>query len=179
MIFAGADTTSTCTSAQHRFYSVVRFANLPITAKTDAMCHQATLFEQTVELFPWDRFDRLVRQHDADKDQQGFTSRHLFIALLAAALRALIAALAPNKGALRLLGGKAPARRTLSDAMRDRPAALFFDLIQELLRHGGHRKARQALREAVRLIDATHLGLRKRMLCWLGRTRAMGPPSCT
>jgi len=139
------------------------------------MRHQATVFEQTVELFCWDRFERLVHQHGADEDQRGFTSRHPFLALLAAALgghgglRSLITALAPNSGALRLLGGKAPARSTLSDAMRDRPAALFFDLLQELLGQGGsHRKARQALREAVRLIDATHLGLGKRMLRWLG-----------
>lgn len=138
------------------------------------MRHQATLFEQTVELFPWDRFDRLVRQHKADNDQRGFTSRHQFLALLAAALgghaglRPLIAALAPNSGALRLLGGKVPARSTLSDAMRARPAALFFDLLQELLRQVVHRKARKALREAVRLIDATHLGVHKRMLRWLG-----------
>lgn len=138
------------------------------------MRHQPSLFEQAVELFCWDRFDRLVRQHAADADQRGFTSRKQFLALLAAALgghgglRPLIAALAPNSGALRLLGGQAPARSTLSDAMRERPAALFFDLLQSLLVHGGHRKLRQALREAVRLIDATHLGLGKRMQHWLG-----------
>jgi hypothetical protein len=132
------------------------------------------LFEQTVELFPWDRFDRLVRKNDADRDQRGFTSRKQFLALLATALgghaglRPTIAALAPNSGALRLLGGKAPARSTLSEAMRNRPATLFFDLLLELLCHAGPRKARQALREAVRLIDATHLGLGQRMRRWLG-----------
>ena len=138
------------------------------------MRHQATVFEQTVEHFPWDRFDRLVRQHGADDDQRGFTSRHQFLALLAEALgghgglRKMIAALAPNSGALRLLGGKAPARSTLLDAMRYRPADLFFDLLQELLRHGSYRKMRQSLREAVRLIDATHLGLGRRMERWFG-----------
>jgi len=136
------------------------------------MRHQATLFEQTVSHFCWDRFDRLVRQHGADAAQRGFTSRHHFLVLLAEALgghgslRKLIAALAPNGGALRLLGGKAPARSTLSDAMRDRPAELFFDLLQELLCHAGHRRMRQALREAVRLIDATHLSLGTRMKRW-------------
>jgi hypothetical protein len=148
------------------------FANVPTAERADAMRHQPTLFEQTVEHFCWDRFDRLVRRHGADDAQRGFTSRHHFLTLLAEALgcfgslRKLIAALAPNNGALRLLGGKAPARSTLSDAMRDRPAALFFDLLQELLCYASHRKMRQALREAVRLIDATHLGLGARMERW-------------
>lgn len=138
------------------------------------MRHQATVFEQTVEHFCWDRFDRLVRRHGADDAQRGFNSRRHFLALLAEALgghgglRKLIAALTPNGGALRLLGGSAPARTTLSDAMRERPAALFFDLLQELLCHASYRKMRQSLREAVRLIDATHLGLGKRMQRWFG-----------
>lgn len=138
------------------------------------MRHQATVFEQTAKHFCWDRFDRLVRQHAADDDQRGFTSRHQFLVLMAEALgghgglRKLVAALAPNSGALRLLGGKAPARSTLSDAMRERPAELFFDLLQELLCYGRYRTMRQSLREAVRLIDATHLGLGKRMQRWFG-----------
>jgi hypothetical protein len=116
----------------------------------------------------------LVREHGADDDQRGFTSRHQFIALLAEALgghgglRKLVASLAPNSGALRLLGGKAPARSTLSDAMRNRPAELFFDLFQALLCHASYRQLRQSLREAVRLIDATHLDLGKRMKRWFG-----------
>src|SRR5579875_1906690 len=138
------------------------------------MRHQATVLEQTVEHFCWDRFDRLVRQHRADEAQRGFTSRHQFFALLAEALgghgglRKLVASLAPNSGALRLLGGKAPARSTLSDAMRNRPAALFYDLFQALLCHASYRKMRQSLREAVRLIDATHLDLGQRMKRWFG-----------
>ena len=98
------------------------------------MRNYATLFEQTVQYFCWDRFDRLVRKHGADEDQRGFTSRKQFLALLAAALgghqglRPLVAALGPNSPALAQLGGKAPARSTLSDAMRDRPAELFFEL---------------------------------------------------
>lgn len=138
------------------------------------MPRQATLFYQIVQQFCWDRFDRLVRKHGADDRQRGFTSREHFLALLGAALgghiglRPLVAALAPNGSALRELRGKPPARSTLADAMRDRPAELFFDLLQELLCHGASREARKALREAVRLIDATHLGLGKRMQRWLG-----------
>jgi hypothetical protein len=82
-------------------------------------------------------------------------------------LRSLVAALAPNSGALRLLGGKAPARSTLAEATRTRPADLFVDLLQELIAQL-NRPARRALRGAVRLIDATYLGLGPRMQRWLG-----------
>jgi hypothetical protein len=137
------------------------------------MRHQATLFEQVVEHFPWQRFDHYVRKHNADRRQRSFTSRQHFLALLAGTLggqhglRALVAALAPNSGALRLLGGKAPARSTLAEATRTRPADLFVDLLQELIAQL-NRPARRALRGAVRLIDATYLGLGPRMQRWLG-----------
>jgi hypothetical protein len=137
------------------------------------MRHKATVLEQIVQQFPWSRFDRHVRTCGADDRQRGFTSRQQFIAMLAASLgdhqglRPAVAALAPNAGALRLLGGKAPARSTLSDAMRDRPAELFIELLRELIGHL-NRTLRRTIRSAVRLIDATHLNLGRRMQHWLG-----------
>jgi hypothetical protein len=77
------------------------------------MRQKATVFEQVVQQFPWQHFDRLVREHGADNTQRGFTSRKHFLALLAGALggqqglRPTVAGLAPNSGALRPLGGKA------------------------------------------------------------------------
>lgn len=133
----------------------------------------ATLFEQVVEAFPWPRFDHYVRKHEADGSQRDFTSRQHFLALLAGTLgghhglRAMVAALAPNSGALRLLGGKAPARSTLADATRERPAELFVDLLRELIAHL-KRPMRRALKAAVRLVDATYLGVGRRMRHWLG-----------
>jgi hypothetical protein len=79
----------------------------------------------------------------------------------------LVTTLAPHNGALRLLGGKAPARSTLADATRTRPAELFIDLLHELIGHA-NRTLRRALRGVVRLIDATHLGLGPRMRRWFG-----------
>lgn len=137
------------------------------------MRHKATVFEQIVQRFPWHRFEHHVRQHGADDEQRGFNSRKQFLALLAGSLgghqglRAVIAALAPNSGALRLLGGKAPPRSTLADAMRDRPAELFIDLLRELIGHLS-RTIRRTIKAAVRLIDATHLDLGRRMQHWLG-----------
>ena len=137
------------------------------------MRHKATVFEQIVQQFPWHRFEHHVRQHGTDDDQRGFTSRQQFLAMLAGSLgghqglRPVIAALAPNSGALRLLGGKAPARSTLSDAVRARPAELFFDLLRELIGQLS-RTLRRVIKAAVRLIDATQLNVGQRMQHWLG-----------
>ena len=136
------------------------------------MRHQPTLFEQFVQRFPWDRFDRLARRHRLDR-YDDFTARKHFLALLGGSLsgqhglRATTTALAPNNGALRLLGGKAPARSTLAEANRNRPAEFFIDLLHELIGHLNHA-FRRTLRTALRLIDATHLGLGKRMQRWFG-----------
>jgi len=136
------------------------------------MRHQATLFEQIVQQFPWDCFDRLARQHRVDH-YEDFTPRKHFLALLGGVLsgqqglRATTTALMPNNGALRLLGGTAPARSTLSDANRNRPAELFIDLLHSLLGHL-NRRLRRDLKTAVRLIDATHLALGQRMKRWFG-----------
>ncbi len=137
------------------------------------MRHKATVLEQVIQHFPWHRFEHHVRRHGADDSQRGFNSRKQFLTMLAGSLgghqglRPVVTALAPNSGALRLLGGKAPARSTLSDAMRDRPAELFIDLLQELIGHLS-RTMRRAIKAAVRLIDATHLDVGRRMQHWLG-----------
>jgi hypothetical protein len=149
------------------------FTNVIHRNGTNVMRHQPTVFEQIVECFPWQRFDHHVRNHGADNNQRGFTARQHFLALLGGALggqqglRPLVTALAPNSGALRLLGGTAPARSTLADATRTRPAELFIDLFHELIGHV-NRTMRRALRGVVRLIDATHLGLGPRMQRWFG-----------
>lgn len=136
------------------------------------MRHKPTVLEQAIQHFPWSHFDRLVRAHRADKPRQDFNSRQHFVALLAAALggqqglRPAVAGLAPNAGALTLLGGGAPARSTLAEANRNRPAALFVDLLHALIGHIHKRTDRRDLRTAVRLIDATHLPLNARMNRW-------------
>src|ERR1700741_950728 len=135
------------------------FANVLHRSGTNVMRHQASLLEQAIQRFPWHRFEHHVRQHGADDTQRGFTARMHFLALLGGALgghqglRPLVAALAPNRGVLRLLGGKAPARSTLADANRSRPAELFIDLLEELIGHL-NRPTRRAIKSAVRLIDA-------------------------
>ncbi len=139
------------------------------------MRHQATVFQQIVELFPWSQFDRLVREHKAERRARGFNSRQHFLTLLAGSLggqqglRPLVATQAPNNGALRLLGGKAPARSTLADANRNRPSELFFALLLKLLNCVNNRAKRRELKSALRLIDSTHIDFGPRMRRWFGQ----------
>jgi len=136
------------------------------------MPYQPTVFEQTVQHFPWNRFDPLVRKYGLDR-YDDFTARKHFLALLGGilggqqGLRATTTTLAPNNGVLQRHRGEAPARSTLSEANRNRPAELFVDLFHELMGQAD-RHLRRSLRTAVRLIDATHLNLGKRMQRWLG-----------
>ncbi|HVX56895.1 MAG TPA: IS4 family transposase [Candidatus Saccharimonadales bacterium] len=130
------------------------------------------MFEQILQQFPWQRFDPLARKHGLHR-YHDFTPRKHFLALLGGilagqqGLRSTTTALVPNNGALRLLGGKAPPPSTLSEANRNRPADLFVELFNELSIQAT-RQLRRDLRAAVRLIDATHLDLGKRMQRWLG-----------
>lgn len=136
------------------------------------MRHKPTVFEQIVERFPWTDFDRLAREHGADNRARGFDSRDHFLALLAGSLggqnglRPLTTRLAPNSGALRLLGGKAPARATLAEANRNRPSEFFAALLHRLIARARGRVLRRELRSAVRLIDATHIDPGPRMKRW-------------
>ncbi len=54
------------------------FPNVVHRSGTNVMRHQATLFEQAVQRFPWHRFDHHVRRHGADDDQRGFNARMHF-----------------------------------------------------------------------------------------------------
>jgi len=142
----------------------------------NTMRHQPTVFEEMLKPISWSDFDRLVERHDADRRMRGFDSRDHLIAMLGAAfgglngLRQTVAGLAPASGPLHLLGRKPPARSTLADANKTRPAELFFDLLQGLL-NGLQRGLRRDLGQAVRLIDSTQINPGRRMLSWLGLHR--------
>ena len=141
------------------------------------MRHQPTAIEQVLQQMPWGLFDRLVEKHRADERVRGFDSRDHFLTLLASALggyqglRRTAAALAPNGGPLRLMGGQPPARSTLSDAARNRPAALFVELLQHMLACVPQRRLRREVTQVVRLIDATQFNAGARAKAWLGLYR--------
>lgn len=128
------------------------------------MRHENSLLHDIVKRIPWDRFDALVARYDADRGMRQLSTKHQLIALLHAqlsgvsSLRELVDTLKSHEARLYHVGGRAPARSTLADANAKRPAALFGELFTLLLGQA-RRGLRKSTKEAVRLIDATHIRL--------------------
>jgi Transposase DDE domain/Domain of unknown function (DUF4372) len=128
------------------------------------MLHQNSVFHGGLKHVPWERFARLVDEHNADKHVRQLTTKSQLIALIyaqlsgAQSLREIEAALTSHATKLYHLGSKAVARTTLADANGQRPwqvfSALFAHLTGQVTR-GLRRKAG----EAVHLIDSTGLRL--------------------
>ncbi len=110
-------------------------------------------------MFPWDGFERLVEEHEADKHVRQLTTKSQLVALLygqlsgASSLREIVSGLQSHKGAA-LPSGAHPARavRTLADANALRPVEVFGGLFA-LLMAQAHRGLRRALWQTTYLID--------------------------
>ncbi len=135
------------------------------------MRHHNTLMHNLLQFIPWARFDRLVDDHGADLRARRLTTKSQLIALLhgqlagAESLREIEATLSSHRQRLYHLGARAPARSTLADANAKRPAALFADLFGELLRQA-HPRVRRHARDAVHLLDSTHVELHSASRGW-------------
>lgn len=135
------------------------------------MQHQNTICHALLKAIPRYRFDRLVEEHRGAYRDRNLSFWSQFVALVhaqlsgAQTLRHLIAALESHGNLLYHLGMGDVRRSTLSDANRERPAALFkavFDFLLPKLRGGLASEAR----EAWRLIDATILPLNATLCRW-------------
>ena len=128
------------------------------------MPQQLSVFRHVLQLVPWERFQRLVREHRADARIRALTTRSQFLSLLfgqlisAVSLREIVTALSSHQAQLAPLGLGQVARSTLSDADALRPCAVFTDLLADLLAQA-QAGLRRASRDIVQLIDATHLRL--------------------
>ena len=135
------------------------------------MPYQDTVFGGLMKVFPRWRFERLVERHGADYRVRRLSSWAQLQAMVFAqlsgsrSLREAVGALERFPGVHAHLG-LAPVRRsTLADANRVRPAALFEDVLEALVRElgasaGGHG------REMLRLVDATRVLVGKRIESW-------------
>jgi hypothetical protein len=125
---------------------------------------QTTVFHDIVKRIPWHVFDRSVRDSGSDDLVRSFTTRHQFLAILfgqlsgASSLRDIRTTMESHAGLLRQAGAKVPAKSTFADANQLRPVGVFAELLAFVMKFA-HRKARQAAREAIRLIDSTSLPL--------------------
>lgn len=128
------------------------------------MRHHNSLIHQLLKPMPWHTFARLVDRHEADKHVRTLSTKSQFVALVhaqlsgASSLREIEATLESHTNRLYHLGIKAPKRSTLADANRRRPADVFVELFQVLLRQA-HPGLRRNTNEAVRLINSTSVSL--------------------
>jgi hypothetical protein len=117
-----------------------------------------------VKQVPWARFDELVAAHGTDRGARKLTTKQHLLAMLfaqllgASSLREIVEGMASHEARLYHLGGAPVKRSTLSEANRGRSAAVFGELLSELMKQA-HRGLRRAMKESVYLIDATVLPL--------------------
>lgn len=135
------------------------------------MPHHNTVFRDLLKLMPWHRFEALVEKHDADARVRRLSTKGQFLALLygqfsgASSLREIVTGLLSHEARLYHLGGDPVRRSTLSDANAIRPAAMFAELLENLMKQA-HRGLRRKLAETTYLIDATSVRLSERSADW-------------
>lgn len=151
------------------------------------MVKSASLFSQLLQHFPRLQFERLVKEHRAERGAKGFKCWTQFVAMLfchaagADSLREICNGLSCCLGKLTHLGLKAaPKRSTLSYANRHRPASLFEALFYSALASfrdrgvlGNHRKP-FGFKNKLLSLDATTISLCLELFPWAKFRRAKG-----
>jgi Transposase DDE domain/Domain of unknown function (DUF4372) len=130
--------------------------------------HDNTVFHAMMQQVPWHSLDQAIERHNATACARGFSFKSQIVAMLygqlagAPSLRAIEADLHSHADRLYHLGAQPPSRSTLADANRDRPVAVFTDLLAAMI-HKAHRALRQSMEGLswglTCLIDSTSLRL--------------------
>jgi hypothetical protein len=136
-----------------------------------AMPHHNTVFGDILKFIPWQRFEALVEEYDADARVRRLSTKGQFLALLygqlsgASGLREIVTGLSSHAARLYHLGADPVRRSTFSDANMLRPAEVFADLLETMMKQA-HRGLRRKLAETTYLIDATSVKLNARSADW-------------
>jgi IS4 transposase len=136
-----------------------------------AMRHHNTVFRDILKFVPWGRFETIVEDHDADARVRRLSTKGQFVALLygqlsgASGLREIVTGLSSHAARLYHLGADPVRRSTFSDANAQRPAEVFADLLEIMMKQA-HRGLRRKLAETTYLIDATSVRLNQRSADW-------------
>src|SRR3984885_370796 len=136
-----------------------------------AMPHHNTVFGDILKFIPWQRFEALVEEYDADARVRRLSTKGQFLALLygqisgASGLREVVTGLSSHAARLYHLGADPVRRSTFSDANTRRPAGVFADLLETMMKQA-HRGLRRKLAETTYLIDATSVRLNARSTDW-------------
>lgn len=151
------------------------------------MVRSASLFSQLLQHFPRTEFDRLAREHGAERGAKGFTCWQQFVAMVfchlahADSLREICNGLACCLGKLSHLGLlAAPKRSTLSYANAHRPSAffeaLFWKTAERFRSNGGLGERKKTFRFKNKLLslDSTTISLCLSLYPWASYRRAKG-----
>jgi hypothetical protein len=135
------------------------------------MPHHNTVLRDILKLVPWHRFEALVDEHDADARVRRLSTKGQFVALLygqlsgASSLREIVTGLSSHAARLYHLGAEPVRRSTISDANALRPAAVFTELLETIMKQA-NRGLRRKLAETIYLIDATSVRLTEHSAGW-------------
>ena len=135
------------------------------------MPHHNTVFGDILKFIPWQRFEALVEEYDADARVRRLSTKGQLLALLygqlsgASGLREIVTGLSSHEARLYHLGADPVRRSTFSDANTQRPAEVFADLLETMMKQA-HRGLRRKLAETTYLIDATSVKLNARSADW-------------
>lgn len=133
--------------------------------------HQNSVFQAVLKLLPWDAFAAAVNRHGGTVRPRGFSYKTQLLAMMygqitqASSLREIELGLQSHAPRLYHLGARPASRSTLADANRDRPAAVFSDLLSTMIQ-SLHRSGRRAMDGVIYLIDSTNLVLNRRSADW-------------
>src|ERR1700704_3827362 len=135
------------------------------------MPHHNTVFGDFLKFIPWQRFEAVVEEYDADARVRRLSTKGQFLALLygqlsgASGVREIVTGLSSHAARLYHLGADPVRRSTFSDANTLRPAEVFADLLEIMMKQA-HRGLRRKLAETTYLIDATSVRLNARSAEW-------------
>jgi IS4 transposase len=135
------------------------------------MPHHNTVFADILKFIPWQRFESLVEEYDADARVRRLSTKGQFLALLygqlsgASGLREIVTGLSSHAARLYHLGADPVRRSTFSDANTLRPAGVFADFLETMMKQA-HRGLRRKLAETTYLIDATSVRLNEHSADW-------------
>ena len=147
------------------------------------MTRVSSIFSQMLQLFSRHEFERVVAEHQAERNARGFTCWGQFVVMLfchlgrAQSLREICGGLAASEGKLRHLGlPEAPSRSTLAYANQHRPWQLYRGVFYQLLGRcrevaGGHGFR---FKNKLLSLDATLIELCATVFDWAQYRRTKG-----
>ncbi len=128
------------------------------------MPHHNSVFHDLLKRVPWDAFEALVTEHEADKHVRRLATKSQLVALLygqlsgASSLREIVGGLESHANRLYHLGARPVMRSSLADANAKRPHDVFAGLFAEMVKQA-HRGLRRKIGESLYLIDSTGIRL--------------------